>query len=230
MSQTILEEGIKFGTVRPSSERERVVRLLAVELHRQYRAAEKALNGPDKTDTNSSLKDGVTLRHDHGWEGCHKQAYFLRRAAMVIKRASCKNPETLGEAEQALDNAILIRRLIVEGKLPEPKTPICKECEQTCPCESHGYGHAAWDAEGGEVPAGKPYLVGEHSTDLGDTLTDAAKKSIRDAAVRGVLHGDKKFTFRTIFTQPKDGEPMAPGRVEVRTNAVAGNPTFRGVR
>lgn len=194
-----------------TSEQERAAYLLAVELHREYRAAEKAMNGPNKTDTVPSLKDGVTLRHDHGWDGCHKQAYFVRRAALVIKRASVRNPATLGEAEQALDATILIRRLMVEGSIPF--------------------------AEGGEIAPGKPYLVGEHSTDFADTLNDAQRKALRDAAVRGVLRGDRTFTFRTVFEQPKDGQPMDKPRVEVRTNAVSGNPpiwrasaAFRGVR
>lgn len=68
-----------------------VVNRLAAELHRNYRAAEKALNGPDKTDRDPSLKDGVTLRHDHGWESCHKQKYFRRRAQTLITRATCLN-------------------------------------------------------------------------------------------------------------------------------------------
>ena len=98
-----------------------VVNRLAAELHRNYRAAEKALNGPDKTDRDPSLKDGVTLRHDHGWESCHKQKYFQRRAQTLIMRATCSDPQTLGEAEQALDALILIRRLIVsDGTVSRP--------------------------------------------------------------------------------------------------------------
>ena len=93
-----------------------VVERLAVELHRQYRAAEKALNGPDRTDTVPALKDGVMLRHDHSWEGCHKQKYFLQRARTVVRRSLIENPATLGEAEQALDATVLMRRLNVEGQ------------------------------------------------------------------------------------------------------------------
>lgn len=63
---------------------------LAVELHRQYRAAEKALTpsqpGLSRVDTN--------LRHDHGWAGCHKQKYFQARARIIIKRAACQKLET----------------------------------------------------------------------------------------------------------------------------------------
>lgn len=92
-----------------------VVNCLAAELHRNYRAAEKALNGPDKTDRNPSLKDGVTLRHDHGWESCHKQKYFQRRAQTLITRATCSDPQTLGEAEQALASLIMLRRLTVSS-------------------------------------------------------------------------------------------------------------------
>ena len=56
-----------------------------------YRAAEKALNGPDKTDRNPSLKDGVTLRHDHSWESCHKQKYFRRRMSLAWRGATLQS-------------------------------------------------------------------------------------------------------------------------------------------
>lgn len=92
-----------------------IVNRLAAELHRNYRAAEKALNGPDKTDRIPCLKDGVTLRHDHGWGSCHKQKYFQRRAQTLITRATCSNPQTLGEAEQALASFIMLRRLAVSS-------------------------------------------------------------------------------------------------------------------
>lgn len=44
------------------------VEYLAEQLHREYRAAFKALH------------KGERSRHDHGWEHCHRKNYFLRRA------------------------------------------------------------------------------------------------------------------------------------------------------
>lgn len=79
------------------------VEILAAELHRQYRAAEKALN--------------PYHIHDHGWQACGKKKYFLQRAAMIIKRAKCTDPQTLGEAEQSLAALVLLRRLMVTGSI-----------------------------------------------------------------------------------------------------------------
>lgn len=42
----------------------------AKELHRTYRAADKALNGQNK--------------HDHGWSKCPRQKYFIQRAKRDI--------------------------------------------------------------------------------------------------------------------------------------------------
>lgn len=82
--------------------------MLAVELHRQYRAAEKAMLRAATGRASMNL-----LIHDHGWSACSKQSYFLKRADLIMKRATCTDPFTLGEAEQALDAAVLQRRLIV---------------------------------------------------------------------------------------------------------------------
>ena len=88
-----------------------VIEMLAVQFHREYRAAEKALGG---TSTSSRL--GI-FKHDHGWAGCHRQKYFLHRAAMLVKRSEVVNSETLGEAECALAASVLLRRLSVQGKI-----------------------------------------------------------------------------------------------------------------
>ena len=88
-----------------------VVELLASQLHREYRAANKAMSA------NHRAQPPTQLLHDHGWTKCHRQKYFLRRAAMLIKRAAVISPETLGEAECALAATVLIRRLSVEGKI-----------------------------------------------------------------------------------------------------------------
>ncbi len=84
--------------------------LLARELHRQYRAAEKALNKAAKTlwRAGVQLPNTNKLLHDHGWDACGKQTYFLRRANLMVKRASDRTPATLGQAEQCLDAALLI--------------------------------------------------------------------------------------------------------------------------
>lgn len=100
-----------YGTIRLSVKKHRpaprivdtVQNELAKELHRQYRAAEKALAGRG-------------LKHDHGWDGCHVKSYFWHRANLILKRANVRNPRTLGEAEEALQNTVLVRRLIVTGK------------------------------------------------------------------------------------------------------------------
>jgi hypothetical protein len=89
-----------------------VVELLAAQLHREYRAAEQAMARSQKTPA-----PDYRLPHDHGWICCSRQKYFLKRAAMLIKRSEVVNPETLGEAECALAATVLLRRLSVQGKL-----------------------------------------------------------------------------------------------------------------
>lgn len=72
---------------------------LAEELHRQYRAAEKAL----------SRVTGNRLLHDHGFEACSKQKYFVKRAALMLRRASGNElNETLGAAYASLDAQLLL--------------------------------------------------------------------------------------------------------------------------
>jgi len=96
-----------------------IVELLAEELHRNYRAAEKALNKEAKTVWRAGVQVTNTNRllHDHGWASCGKQAYFRKRAAELIRRSQIAHPETLSEAESALAATVLIRRLSVYGKL-----------------------------------------------------------------------------------------------------------------
>lgn len=93
-----------------------VIDELAIELHRQYRAAEKALNRAKTVwRKGKQIPNPNLLLHDHGWSACGKQKYFRKRAALVMKRAACANPETLGEMEQRLAAAILERRLRFSG-------------------------------------------------------------------------------------------------------------------
>src|SRR5208337_12092 len=88
-----------------------VTELLAQQLHREYRAAEKALRTTDEVGHYPYFK------HDHGWEGCHRKKYFQQHASRLIAHADAINPITLSAAEQALAATVLIRRLSVEGKL-----------------------------------------------------------------------------------------------------------------
>jgi hypothetical protein len=99
-----------------------VIEMLASQLHREYRAAFKALHsgrGSFMGVGRVRSKSGTDClsEHDHGWTKCHRQKYFLRRAAMLVKRAAIISPETLDEAECALAATVLIRRLSVEGKI-----------------------------------------------------------------------------------------------------------------
>ena len=114
-----------------------VVEMLAEELHKQYRAAFKALHRPSGTR--------YLNEHDHGWLACHKRTYFLRRAALLIKRASVINPETLGDAEVALAATVFLRRLRVGGNirlrasvLLDDRSVDCGKCGNThgdaCSC------------------------------------------------------------------------------------------------
>jgi hypothetical protein len=185
-----------------------VAERLAVELHRQYRAAEKALNGPRSGEA-------LPLAHDHGWEHCNKKQYFRKRADLVIKRAAVRNPGTLGEAEQALDATVLYRRLAVEGwEVPKDN----------------------WFSHGGSVPLAKDYRfdygfdtpllrpVGSVTASpidvkqlaslfqvplrllIGNT-GDAREKAKRDAEVRKVLNAPSAGTFKQIgggyFEKPR---------------------------
>lgn len=198
---------------------------LAIELHRQYRAAEKALNGKTPDDKYPALKDGVTLRHDHGWEGCHRQVYFIRRALLIIKRAECKDPETLGEAEQALDATVLLRRLAVTESKPL--------------------------ADGGFVTANAPALVGEEARDSGRVFIKNEEHAFGAAKFSFTAHRSKfiealaaHFQVPERFITGNTGEArrkserdaeirkivFAKPKHFVRTNAIAGPQTGRGAR
>jgi hypothetical protein len=89
--------------MKPPIEPNSVTETLARELHRQYRAAAKAMgvNGP--------------AAHDHGPRDCGGKSfkYFWKRARLILKRASCNSPETLGQAEENLSSMVLARRLAV---------------------------------------------------------------------------------------------------------------------
>lgn len=148
-----------------NSTQQPVAELIAQELHRNYRAAFKALHtGRNKPGSIGAPKN-CTSEHDHGWDTCGKKDYFRGRAELLIKRAHVENPETLGEAEQILAATVLLRRLSVEGKLVVPV----------------GIAYAT----GGVIPPGCGTIVVHHCS--GVPLTDAALKQMRDAMARQAL-------------------------------------------
>ena len=164
-----------------------VAELIAQELHRLYRAGEKALRTTDVAG------ERPYLQHDHGWAGCRKQDYFRKRAALLIKRAHVDNPTTLGEAEQTLAVTVLLRRLSAEGKLVVPVRPAY--------------------ACGGLITSGRPVHVERTmsfprvlfhgNSRMGKTAmvtelilkrlkpTDAELKAARDAKVREAMWGKR---------------------------------------
>lgn len=152
---------------------EPVTELIAEELHRHYRAAAKALGAPGK----------VNADHNHGWEACWPQCqrYFRRRAALLIKRAHCENPETLGEAEQILAATVLLRRLSAEGKLVVPVRAAYYGALNA------PYGPSFYHIMSSRNPRPvlQPYC-------LQNNRTDAARKAARDATVRKALGWSKK--------------------------------------
>jgi hypothetical protein len=156
-----------------------VIEMLAQQLHREYRAAEKACRLPVP---HLPSHDGVTLFHDHGWKGCHKKDYFRKRAALLLKRSSVINPETLDEAEQAMAATVLLRRLSAEGKLIAPRFA----CGGVLP------------------PTTRSYRVTIHSE---NRISEAVLEKIR-----------------------KHVEKASPNFGRVRTNAIAGQGSQRGVR
>lgn len=83
---------------------EEIVELLAKQIHENFRAACKALEVPRGPHA-----------HDHGFCDCGnlKKEYFRKRARLMLVRARCINPETLGEAEQNLQALVFARRSAV---------------------------------------------------------------------------------------------------------------------
>lgn len=76
---------------------------VAQELHRHFRAACKAL--------------GVPSKHDHGWAGCHKQSYFIRRAGELLKTEN----DFIG---QYLRNVVVCDFCLIPV-LPNGRCPAC---------------------------------------------------------------------------------------------------------
>lgn len=81
-----------------------IVELLAKQLHENFRAACKAMEVPEGP-----------YAHDHGWRDCgtRRKQYFMKRARLLLKRATNDNPQTLGEAEQNFQALIFARRSAV---------------------------------------------------------------------------------------------------------------------
>jgi hypothetical protein len=67
-----------FGTPAPAPTPQEIIDC-AIELHKFYRAAIKALHRP--ADEQCHFACGL---HDHGFAHCSKKAYFLKRAAMLL--------------------------------------------------------------------------------------------------------------------------------------------------
>ena len=84
------------------------IELFAKQLHENYRAACKAMGvtGPEA--------------HDHGYNDCGglKQKYFIKRAKLLIASSKITNPQTLGEAEAAMQALCFVRRSAVKGWNP----------------------------------------------------------------------------------------------------------------
>lgn len=58
---------------------------LAEALHKNYRAAEKAMNRTKKIwRKDKQVKNKNLILHDHGWKSCGKKQYFIARA-MTLK-------------------------------------------------------------------------------------------------------------------------------------------------
>lgn len=66
------------------------VRELAKELHASYRAAFKALHNTEAYSSDGKWVGSTVNEHDHGWQGCHRKHYFLRRAKHVLKSRQTK--------------------------------------------------------------------------------------------------------------------------------------------
>lgn len=100
--------------MKPPIKAETVLEILARELHRNYRAAAKAM--------------GVigSQAHDHGVRDCGARQfhYFEKRAALILKRSTMPHPENVGQAEERLSAMILFKRMIVEA----PNFIVCRYC------------------------------------------------------------------------------------------------------
>lgn len=69
---------------------------LAEQLHKEYRAAFKALHSGRGSFMGVgrvvSKGTGCHSQHDHGWEHCHRKDYFLRRARRWMESWPYKSP------------------------------------------------------------------------------------------------------------------------------------------
>jgi hypothetical protein len=84
----------------------------AEELHRQYRAAEKAMNRVTTVIRGGRrLKNANRLLHDHSFYCCGQKKYFRERARLIFKRAEMEHPSCLMEHEQKLLANVLSKRI-----------------------------------------------------------------------------------------------------------------------
>lgn len=72
------------------------VESLAEQLHREYRAAFKALHSGRGSFMGVgrvvSKGTGCHSQHDHGWEHCHRKDYFRHRAERLFRAAWAARP------------------------------------------------------------------------------------------------------------------------------------------
>lgn len=61
------------------------VEQLAAHLHREFRAAFKALHTGRNRPGHLGVPKNCIQEHDHGWSKCHRKKYFLRRAKHLIQ-------------------------------------------------------------------------------------------------------------------------------------------------
>lgn len=59
----------------------------AAQLHRDFRAASKALL--PRFIEGAYHDSRPAFAHDHGWEACHRKKYFRQRAVRQLRENSC---------------------------------------------------------------------------------------------------------------------------------------------
>lgn len=62
------------------------IEMRAEQMHRDYRAAFKALHVGRNRPGHVGAPKNCIPEHDHGWAKCHKRNYFRRRAKRQIEK------------------------------------------------------------------------------------------------------------------------------------------------
>jgi hypothetical protein len=71
--------------IQRTPEQNEVVEQLAMDIHRHYRAAFKALHTGRNVPGQVGLPHNCIHEHDHGWTTCHNKKYFRQRAARELR-------------------------------------------------------------------------------------------------------------------------------------------------